>query len=1128
MLVTALPLVIASVLAAPGPTAVAAAPVDPPVARPMFQPAIAPDRPEIVFVSGGDLWTAPLAGGEGRLLVSHPATESRPLYAPDGKSLAFVSTRTGNGDIYVLGLESGALRRVTFGDTADLLDAWSPDGQYLYFTGSAGEVGGRTNIHRVRAAGGTPMPVVDERYVSEYWAAPAPKGDALALTAKGIVNNQWWRNGHSHIDESEIWVRRGGATVRYDAVTRGGAKSAWPMWSADGTRLFYMSDRSGAENIWEQPIGGTAKPITTFTKGRVLWPSISVDGKSIVFERDLGLWRLDVATGKAAPVAVTLRGAPAGDGTQRLTLQNRFSDLALSPDGRKVAFVARGEVFAAASKEGDPSERLTRTAAAESDPTWAPDSRRLAYVSARDGQYQIYLYDFSTRTESRLTQDPAGSHLPRWSPDGKQIAYLRGRERLMVIDVATRTERQLATGEFGLPPLGGGRPFAWSPDGAWLAYYAVGARRFTNVHLVPAGGGTGRPVSFVSNAFGNIVTWSPDGKFLLFDTAQRTENNAVARVDLLKRTPRFREDQFRDLFREEVTRPSSPAIPATTPTRPPTPDPANPTPAPPPSPTPGPTTAPPAAPSTPETPSRGAGAPAATAAPARPATPPVKVEVVWDDIRRRLGFLPVGLSVNEHAITPDGKTLVLTATVAGQTNLYTYSLDELAREAPVARQVTSTPGGKSGLQIAPDGKEVYYLEQGRIASVTLESRAVRQVAVTADLEVRFDRERQVVFDEAWTYLRDWFYDPAFHGADWNGLRTTYAPYVAGSANADELRRVLSLMIGELNASHLGINGPPDPGAITITGRTGLQFDRDEYERSGRLRLASVLPLGPADVAGGFKPGQYLVSVDGTAIDRDTSLDELLQFKVNRRTTLRVADRPDGSGGKDIAVLPANTTTEAALTYRQWVEERRAFVDKTSNGRLGYVHIRDMGQESLTQLFVDLDTENQARDGVVIDIRNNNGGFVNAYALDVFTRKPYLNMTYRGSAITAPARAVLGQRSLEKPTILVTNHASLSDAEDFTEGHRTLGVGKVVGEPTSGWIIYTTNTGLTDGSVLRVPFIKITTAAGVNMERAPRPVDVPVDLALGEEAAGRDGQLERAVKELLADLGGSKTTAAAAR
>jgi C-terminal processing protease CtpA/Prc len=336
------------------------------------------------------------------------------------------------------------------------------------------------------------------------------------------------------------------------------------------------------------------------------------------------------------------------------------------------------------------------------------------------------------------------------------------------------------------------------------------------------------------------------------------------------------------------------------------------------------------------------------------------------------------------------------------------------------------------------------------------------------------------------------------------------------------------MIGELNASHLGIAGPPDPTAGTTTGRLGLSFDAAEHETTGRFRIASVLPLGPADVAGGITSGQYLVGVDGTTLERATNLDELLQFRVGKRTVLRVAASADGTGGKDVAVLPASTTTEVALAYRQWVEERREHVRKASNGRLGYVHIRDMGSDSLTQLYLDLDTENQAREGVVVDIRNNNGGFVNAYALDVFTRKPYLNMTYRGSGITAPARSVLGQRSLEKPTILVTNHASLSDAEDFTEGYRALNAGKVVGEPTAGWIIYTTNTALTDGSILRVPFIKITTSGGANMERSPRPVGVRVDLAMGEDAAGQDGQLDRAVRELLASLDSGRATAAASK
>ena len=297
----------------------------------------------------------------------------------------------------------------------------------------------------------------------------------------------------------------------------------------------------------------------------MLWPSIAYDGKTVVFERDLGLWRLDVGSGKASPIDITLRGAPAGDGTQRLTLQNRFSDLALSPDGKKVAFIARGDVFAASSKEADPAERLTRTEAAEGGPAWAPDSRRVAYTSLRDGTYQIWMYDFASGKESALTTHASGSHSPRWSPDGKSLAFLRGRDRLVVLDVATKVEREIAQGEFGLPPLNSGRAFAWSPDSQWIAFYGVGARRFSNVHLVPAAGGPPRQVTFTASTFGDAITWAPDSTYLLFESTQRTEPGGIARVDLVKRTPKFREDRFRELFREEVPRTTPAPPPATTP-----------------------------------------------------------------------------------------------------------------------------------------------------------------------------------------------------------------------------------------------------------------------------------------------------------------------------------------------------------------------------------------------------------------------------------------------------------------------------------------------------------------------------------------------------------------------------------
>jgi C-terminal processing protease CtpA/Prc len=292
----------------------------------------------------------------------------------------------------------------------------------------------------------------------------------------------------------------------------------------------------------------------------------------------------------------------------------------------------------------------------------------------------------------------------------------------------------------------------------------------------------------------------------------------------------------------------------------------------------------------------------------------------------------------------------------------------------------------------------------------------------------------------------------------------------------------------------------------VIGQLGLSFDRAEYENSGKLKIAAVLPHSPAALAG-IQTGGDLRAVDGVPAGPHVNLDQLLEHKVDKRVVLDVS-------GHDVAVEPVGSLADPI--YRKWVEDNRAYVLRTSNGKLGYVHMRDMSEQALTQLYLDLDSENRSKEGVVIDIRNNNGGFVNAYALDVLTRRPYLTMTFRGG-LASPARTVLGQRSLERPTILVVNQHSLSDAEDFTEGYRTLNLGKVVGEPTAGWIIYTGSMTLVDGSVMRMPSILITGADGKDMEGHPRPVDIAVTRPIGESYTGRDSQLDAAVKELLAEL-----------
>jgi len=1003
------------------------------------EPSLSPSG-DIAFVSGGDIWTVPLAGGDARLIVSNPANDARPVWSPDGRQLAFVSTRTGNGDIYVLDLASGATRRVTFDDGQDKLDGWSRDGKWLYFDSTSREIAGMNDVYRVASTGGTPMQVVAERYVNEFFAAPSPDGARLAITARGLGSAQWWRHGHSHIDESQIWIVDGAG--HYEPVTADGAREVWPMWSADGKRLWYASNRGSAENIWTIVPGGPPQQVTKFTSGRVLWPSISYDGKTIVFERDFAIWKLDTSTNNASEVKIARVGSPSVPAIEHRKLNDRFTDFALSPDGKKVAFVARGEVWAASAKDGGDAVRITNTSGAEAEVMWSPDSKTIVYTSDRNGARHLYQYEFAGERETELTSGNASDYTPRFSPDGKLIAFQRGIRELAVLDLASKQIRTVAKASFDAPPLGSTRPFEWSPDSKWIAYLAFGMpERFRNAFVVSAAGGDAKPVSFLANVFTDTISWSREGKFLLISTGQRTESGQLARIDLVPQTPKFREEQFRELFQAK-----------------------------------------------PEEKKEGEKKVA-------------DVSIEFAGIRDRLHLLPLGLDAGENAISPDGKWVAFIATTGADENVYVYSIDELATEPATPKQLSATTGRKGALQFSSDNKEVWYLDGGKIASATIDPVKAKTLGVTAEMDVDFVRERDEAFRQGWTWLRDNFFDAKMNGVDWSAMREIYSKRVASASTPDEFRRLMNLMIGELNASHTGAN-PPRGFIVPATGRIGVRFDRAAYEKDGTLKVSEVIPLSPADVAK-IKAGDVITAVDRRPV---VNIDELLEHRTGKRTIITLAP------GRDVIVQPISSGDEKELTYRAWVNANRDYVDLVSNHRLGYVHMFDMTFESLQQLFVDLDAENRNRDGVVIDVRNNNGGFVNVYAIDVLARRSYLNMTFRDEP-AAPARSILGQRALERPTVLVTNRHSLSDAEDFTEGYRSLGLGKVVGEPTAGWIIYTSDVPLIDGTMLRMPHIRVTDAKGRDMEMNPRPVDVFVQRPIGEGLAGRDSQLDTAVQTL---------------
>ncbi len=334
-----------------------------------------------------------------------------------------------------------------------------------------------------------------------------------------------------------------------------------PMWSADGESIFYMSDRSGAENIYRQRIGARnteAKSLTNFKDGRLLWPSASYDAREIVFERNFTIWKLETKSGAAAQVPITLRGAVSTPQVTHIQT-NQFSDLALSPDGKKVALISHGDIFAASAADGGDAIRITKTPAPETAIQWAPDSKHVLYLSARNGHTQIFEYDLTANKEEQLTNAAADDEAPHFSPDGKRIAYVRGEHELHILTIDSKKDASLASGFLQSAAL------VWAPDGKFIAYTVVGAKSFRNINVVASDGvSPAQPVSFLANGeTASIISWSHNGEYLLFDTGQRSEQSQIARVDLVPHLPKFREDQFRELFRNREPNPEH--SPATTP-----------------------------------------------------------------------------------------------------------------------------------------------------------------------------------------------------------------------------------------------------------------------------------------------------------------------------------------------------------------------------------------------------------------------------------------------------------------------------------------------------------------------------------------------------------------------------------
>jgi Tol biopolymer transport system component/C-terminal processing protease CtpA/Prc len=1100
-------------------------------ARPYLRtPAISPDGALVAFVHAADIWIVPIEGGVAERLTANPSGHGYPRFSPDGAQLAFSSGRTGQGDIYVLPLSGGAVHRMTCHDSYNAVEAWSADGQHLFF--SSGRDQQSSAIYRVDVRGGTPIQWISQPYERLNSLAVSPDG---ALLAFNNSRDHWWRRGPNPYGGAEVWVV--GSAPGADDFRKIGdytGMNRWPLWAPDGQGLYIVSDRDGMENLWFQPLEGSeASKITSFAEGRLLWPAISADGRTMVFERDFGLWRLDLPSGEARPIPISVRPDTKITPVRVQTYNRELSDLALSPDGKKVAFVVRGEIFADfADKETDkeqrqgPSFRATNTPFRERDAGWSPDSRRLVYTSDRHGDAEVYLYDFVSHAETRLTESDGPKAAPCFSPDGKWIAYARGDDEIRLLDAESHADRAFVRASFNFSAS-----FAWSPDSKWVVFVARDARSFSNLYVQKIDEDTPHQITFLGNLSADGPLWAPNGRFIIFTTGQYRAESQIARLDLAPTPPLFREAEFEKLFNgppADERRPTNDQRPTTNDKAARTEN------------------------QEPRTENVEDGedtkAPVEPAEEHKPATKessdteylksknqdPKSIEIVFEGIERRLRFLtPTQMAASADCISPDSRDLIFGGSVAGKHNLWSIPLDEPRADQP-PRQLTSGPSGKWAAQFAPDGKSFFFLDAGQIMIRKFPSGDQNQLHISADVVVDFNREKRQVFDEAWRLLRDHFYDPTFRGLDWSAARAQLAPLIAGAQTHGDVLNILHMLVGELRASHLGAS--PGWSAPVQDGYIGLLFDPVEQAATGRLRIAAVVPDSPAALAG-IRPGQELLAVDGAMLNGDANLDALLQRTIGRRVLLRIGEQEIGDGGqgsepqpdtpspiphppspniREVAVRPISADQYAELGYRGWVYANESYVHKISAGRLGYVHIREMSYAAYQQFLSDLDAEIHSKEGVVVDVRFNGGGHTATFILDVLARRSVLLSVFRDRP-PADAGHLAGNRVLNKPTVLVINERCFSNTEMFAEGYRRLGLGKVVGRPTGGAVIWTSSTRLLDGTWFSLPRIKVATPEGEDLEGTGRAVDVDVPLPVGESARGKDSQLDAAVATLLEQI-----------
>ena len=1046
----------------------------------------------LAFTYQDDIWIAGPDGSNPRRLTAHVARDISPRFSPDGQWIAFTSNRMGNNDVFVVSTLGGEPRQLTYFSGDDQALYWAPDGRSIIMTSNRGPHPFGSPLYRVALDGTVPVPLG-----MDFGRAGMMKQDAT-LVAFNRNLPTYWRKGYRGNNSADLAVqdvRTGEITEITDTNLqeyKGHVNDVHPMWGADGM-LYFASERDGIFNIWRiAPKGGAPQQVTRHKDDGVQFPAISPDGKRIVYENEFDLWTLDVPNGTPRKITIAMTADAKENDVGVISADSRADGFSPSPAGDYLAVDVHGEIVIVPSEQGiGERTQVTNSPWRERSQSYSPDGRRIAYVSDESGEEEVWVWEMASGAKRKLTTHESVKSDLTWAPGSQKLAFVAA-NRLWEVDAAGSDARELAHN-----PAGGYSIQQYSADGNWLVVARRDDDQNAEIYLFDVR--AKHEYNVTKSPFNELsAALTPDGKTIIFTSTRDGGVNQLYSASLV----RLSEDPNDPLVRERLRRARERGDTATAPT----------------------------------------------------------VRVDAEGIERRAVQLTRGSqAVSGFFLSRDGRTVYFATGAGGfggggpqppadsasasENGLFAISIEGRDR-----RRVAS--GTFTGLVPTQDRRTVFFrrnvpgqgdddasgppttngFEIHRIAlgggggggaapanaagAAGGGGAAGRAERVRFQFPVRVDRraEWNQTFEEAWRVMKYRFYDEKMHGRDWAAVKARYKPLLKYVGTNEDLYDLANEMIGELNASHTGVSGPPTramPRAYT-THFLGFELE----PANGRYRVSHIYREGPADKEWiGLDVGDYVLAIDGKELKAGDNYWKTLSETLNEYVPVRVAKSPNGDGAKVVRINSVTSLTD--IKYEEWVANNRDFVEKESNGDIAYVHIRSMNQPSLARFRNEIDQFSNKK-GIVVDIRYNGGGNIDQELIDILERRPYQFWNARNGSRTwgrRPRQAIAG------PKVMLVNARSGSDSEVTPMGFRQLGLGRIVGNPTAAAVIATGSYTLINGGAIRTPGSLVITYDptkpnnyGVNLENYGVPPDVWVENSPMDHLKKFDRELKVAVDE----------------